>query len=101
MSERTPERIKISGMLRDAAQGKGNFGIGSATRLEAEAIGTAWVGERYTVARDGKTLISQDRLRQYRPPTFKPRIGKYQANLEQRSPGQSQWQSNAHIDVED
>jgi hypothetical protein len=90
-----------SGMLRDAAKGKGNFGIGSATRSQADEVGRAWVGPNYKVASDGKTLVSQDGLRQYRPPSFKPRQGKVEANLEQRPAGQKAWQSNAHINIVD
>lgn len=94
---------KLSGQLRDAAKGKGNFGIGSGTREQAEAMGKAWVGDGYIVASDGKTLISADGLRQYRPPSYKPRLDKTQANFEQRIPGQqsNRWQSNAHLDITD
>ncbi|MCP4609739.1 MAG: hypothetical protein GY845_13610, partial [Planctomycetes bacterium] len=94
---------KLSGQLRDASKGKGNFGIGSGTREQADAMGKAWVGEGYTVASDGKTLVSADKLKQYRPPSNKPKLGKTQANFEQRFPGQKskQWQSNAHLDIVD
>lgn len=93
----------MSGQLRDAAKGKGNFGIGSGTREQAEAMGKAWVGEGYKVASDGKTLISADGLKQYRPPSYKPRLDKTQANFEQRFPGQqsNRWQSNGHLDITD
>lgn len=94
---------KLSGQLRTAAKGKGNFGIGSGTREQADAMGKAWVGDGYNVASDGKTLISADGLRQYRPPSYKPRLDKTQANFEQRFAGQksNRWQSNAHLDVTD
>jgi hypothetical protein len=90
-----------SGILRDAAEGTGNFGLGSATASEADALGRAWVGEGYTVASDGKTLVSADGLRQYRPPSFKPNLGIQQANFERRFPGQlSQgWQGNGHLNI--
>jgi filamentous hemagglutinin len=101
MPEDAASLAKLSGMLREAAQGKGNFRLGTTTRREAEALGRAWVGEGYTVASDGQTLVSLDRLRQYRPPSYKPRLGQYQANLEQRQPGHTQWYLNAHIDIED
>ena len=77
---------RMSGMLREAAKGKGNFGVGSATREEAQAMGEAWVGSGSKIASDGKTLISKDGLRQFRPPSYKPKLGKIQANLEQRPP---------------
>lgn len=65
--------------------------------------GKAWVGEGYTVASDGKTLVSADKFRQYRPPSYKPNLGKTQANFEQRIPNQTtkQWFSNAHLDITD
>lgn len=89
--------------LRDAAKGKGDFGLGSGTRMEADRLGKAWVGNDYRVASDGKTLISKDGLRQYRPPSYKPRLGRTQANFEQRLPGQRsvRWQSNGHLDIVD
>jgi len=98
---RAPGTARLGGMLRDAATGKGNFGIGSATRAEAEALGRAWVGPNPRVASDGRILVSRDGLRQYRPPEFKSTQGKVQANLEQRSPETTQWHSNAHIDILD
>ncbi|MCW6005385.1 hypothetical protein K1W54_12445 [Micromonospora sp. CPCC 205371] len=90
-----------SGIIRDAYKGKGNFGLGSGTRGQADEAGKAWVGEGYRVASDGKTLVSADGLRQYRPPSFKPRLGITQANFEQRFVPQGQWQSNGHLDILD
>lgn len=89
----------LSGMLRGAASGKGNFGVGSATMEQAQAAGKAWVGEGATLASDGKTLVSADKLRQYRPPTFKPDLGRVQANLEWRPRPAGEWQGNAHVDI--
>lgn len=90
-----------SGILRDAAAGKGNYGLGSATASEANGLGRDWVGEGYTVASDGKTLVSADGLRQFRPPSFKPNLGIQQANFERRFSGQlSQgWQGNGHLNI--
>lgn len=92
-----------SGILRDAAAGKGNYGLGSATSSEADALGRDWVGEGYTVASDGKTLVSSDGLRQYRPPSFKPNMGRTQANFERKFEGQRSrgWQGNGHLDITD
>lgn len=90
---------KLTGMLRAAARGKGNFGIGKATSREADALGRAWVGDNHRVARDGRTLVSADGRRQYRSPTYKPRLGSVQANLEWRPEGLTQWQGNAHVDI--
>ncbi|MCE0461111.1 two-partner secretion domain-containing protein [Pseudomonas uvaldensis] len=99
----TGDWAKLSGQLTEATKGKGNFGIGSGTREQADVMGKAWVGNGYKVASDGKTLISQDGLRQYRPPTYKPNRQETQANFEQRFPGQEtkRWQSNAHLDITD
>lgn len=87
------------GILRDAARGKGNFGLGQATAPDTARLGEAWVGKGFTVATDGKTLISADGLRQFRPPSYKPRLGISQANFEQRLQPTGQWQSNGHLDI--
>ncbi|MDY7094418.1 MAG: RHS repeat-associated core domain-containing protein [Acidobacteriota bacterium] len=92
---------ELSGILRDAARGKGNFGVGYATREQARVVGEAWVGEGFSIASDGRTLVSADGLRQFRPPTFKPRLGRYQANLQARPPGFTHWQSNGHLNIDD
>lgn len=90
-----------SGILRDAAAGTGNFGLGPATASEADVLGQAWVGEGSTVASDSKTLLSEDGMRQYRPPSYKPNLGIQQANFESRLPGQLSrgWQGNGHLDI--
>ncbi|AKG15992.2 filamentous hemagglutinin N-terminal domain-containing protein [Moraxella bovoculi] len=67
-AEKTAE---LSGMLRVAAHQKGNFSIGQATRAESDLMGKAWVGDGYKVASDGRTLVSADGLRTYRPPSSK------------------------------
>ena len=87
------------GILRDAARGKGNFGLGSATAQDVGGLGESWVSNGYTVASDGKTLISADGLRQFRPPSLKPRLGSTQANFEQRFQLTGQWQGNGHLDI--
>ncbi len=86
-------------ILRDAAAGKGNFSLGSSTAPVAARLGKAWVGKGYTIASDGKTLISSNGLRQFRSPSFKPRLGIMQANFEQRFQPTGQWQSNGHLDI--
>ncbi|MEZ2276986.1 MAG: DUF4114 domain-containing protein [Microcoleus sp.] len=115
---------ELSGMLRDAAQGKGTFridflshgsklyqkkiwlytNVGKATREQAEAVGKAWVGKNYRTASDGVTLLSENGLRQYRPASYKPKQGKFQANLEYRieiEGKKTQWFSDTHIDIVD
>ena len=101
----TQDWAKLSGQLRDAAKGKGNFGIGSGTRAEAQAMGEAWVGPGYRTASDGNILLSKDGLRQYRPPSAKPssphaQTG-VQANFESRLKPEGQWQGNAHLNIVD
>lgn len=92
---------KVSGIVRDARKGKGNFGVGEGTVQEAEAAGRAWVGPNATVASDGKTLVSEDGLRQFRPPSYKPNLGRYQCNFEQRNVPNGRWQGNGHLDITD
>ncbi len=90
-------------ILRAAARGKGNFALGSASTDDANALGRAWVGDGYRVASDGKTLVSEDGLRVYRPPSFKPKLGKYQANFESRVEGKRTGRAlgNGHLDITD
>jgi RHS repeat-associated protein len=97
----TSDWPKLSGILRDAVKGKGNFGLGSGTTEQAAAAGKAWVGKGATLASDGKTLVSENGLRQFRPPSFKPNLGKTQANFEERNVPKGQWQSNGHLDIMD
>jgi hypothetical protein len=86
-------------MLRAAAQGRGLFGLGAATRAEADAVGRAWVGADYTTSQDGRILLSADRLRQYRPPEYKRKRGIVQANLQWRSKPSGSWPNNGYIDI--
>jgi filamentous hemagglutinin len=94
---------EFSDILRRAAQTRGNAAIGSATSAEADALGRAWVGPNYTTDRTGTILISVDRLRQYRPPSFKPswQSGVYQANFQSRDVPRGYWINNAHLDITD
>jgi len=96
---------KLSGLLRDASRGKGNFGLGPVTRNEASIIGQAWVGPGARQAANGKVWVSADGLRQWRPPSFKPRLGRVQSNIEERWPNAhgdlGQWQRNGHLDITD
>jgi len=102
MSVAAGGRLSIAeeiGILRGAASGRGNFGLGSATTGDAARLGEAWVGKGYTVGSDGKTLISADGLRQYRPPTYKPNLRRTQANFESRPVPHGAWGSNGHLDI--
>jgi len=93
------ELFRLVNILRQAAKGKGNFGLGKATAAEAEVLGKEWVGEGAKVASDGKTLVSADGLRQYRPPSQKPNLDKIQANFESRWKPAGEWQTNGHLDI--
>ena len=88
-------------ILRRAARVKGNAGIGSTTRAEAEALGRAWVGPNHKADKTGTILISADGLRQYRPPTFKPNWqgGVWQANFQSRDVPWGFWTNNGHLDI--
>jgi len=59
------------------------------------------VGNGYKVASDGRTLISRDGLRQYRPPSYKLLLDRWQANFEERVVPSGEWQSNGHLDIWD
>lgn len=98
---------RMSGMLRDAARGKGYFGVGKGTRAQAEAMGRAWVGPGYRETKTGKgvsVLVSKDGLRQYRAPSDKKGVKALtgaQANFEHRSESSGEWTNNAHLDIID
>ncbi|MGJ6969227.1 hypothetical protein ACSDR0_45795, partial [Streptosporangium sp. G11] len=95
---------KISGILRDASKGKGNFGLGTGTIAEANQAGASWVGDGYKVVhkKNGDTLwISADGRRQYRLPSYKPNWGNYQANFEWRPGTSGQWQGNGHLHIKE
>jgi RHS repeat-associated protein len=77
----------------------GNFGIGTATADRAAELGRAWVGDGARVASDGKTLVSADGLRQFRPPSYKPSLGTVQANFEWRKVAKGRWEGNGHLDI--
>ncbi|WP_443070994.1 RHS repeat-associated core domain-containing protein [Streptomyces sp. NBC_01476] len=99
--------VELARMLSDAARQKGMSGVGTVSKAEAEMMGAAWVGPGYRLAKDGRTMISKDKLRQYRPPSFKPNRPAeyggpgYQANLEWRVVPEKQWQADAHLNIEE
>lgn len=70
-------------------------------RTSAIAAGEAWVGPNASLASDGKTLVSQDGLRQFRPPSYKPNLGQWQANFEWRGSPNGAWQGNGHLNITD
>lgn len=108
----TASEARISGVLREAATRKGNFGLGTLTRSEALQAGEAWVGPGFTktIGKGGETVLtSADGLRRYRD--FMPKSGQYpgvQANLESLQLGPAftslqrsrNWSVNGHISLE-
>lgn len=73
-------------------------------RVEAEALGKAWVGDgaRLSYGRAGNPvgLLSSDERRFYRFPALKDLLGREQANLEMRGPNGNHL-SNFHIEIID
>ena len=86
--------------IRDALKGKGNFGLGRATRNEAMAMGKAWVGEGYEVKSIGNQLIwkSKNGMRQFRL-AFKSKLGKTQANFQRTNGTTKSFEHNGHLDL--
>jgi RHS repeat-associated protein len=91
-----------SKIVRQAARKTGMSGIDGieATARQARIAGRMWVGRgaRVSTSRPG-TLISRDGLRQYRPPSFKPKVGRSQANFESRLAPKGRWTNNAHLNM--
>lgn len=82
--------------------------MGVATKAEVDMMGKAWVGPGYRESRSYPgTLISEDGLRQYRPPSFKPnRPGQYggpgyQANFDWRPSTNKGYENDAHLNITD
>lgn len=108
----TASEARISGVLREAATRKGNFGLGTLTRSEALQAGEAWVGPGFikSIGQGGETILtSADGLRRYRD--FMPKSGQFpgvQANLESLQLGQAftglqrsrNWSVNGHITLQ-
>ena len=90
--------VEESAALRAAARGRGNFGIGEGTYETAHRLGDAWVGSGARTTADG-IRISSDGLRQFRPPSFKPHLGRFQANFESRFAPSGRWLNNGHLDI--
>ena len=66
---------------------------------EAIEAGKKWVGNGYRISSDKKAWISADGKRQFRPPSYKPRLGKTQANFESRTINRGMWENNGHLDI--
>ena len=91
--------MQANSILTNARNGRGCFGLGSASYAEANLAGAKWVGENYRVSSNGRMWISADGTRQYRPPTVKKKSGRYQANFESRNTNGGEWINNGHLDV--
>jgi RHS repeat-associated protein len=96
-----PSVSRTAAIVRDAAAGSGNFGLGSGTVAQAAKAGQEWVGSGYRTASDGTTLLSEDGLRQWRPPSYKPKLDKWQSNFQQRLVPRGPWDDNGHLDITD
>lgn len=86
-------------ILGRAALGRGMFGLGSASPRVATILGRIWVGRGARLMSNGKGWISADRMRQFRLPSFKPKLGKTQANFESRAGTSGKWTENGHLDI--
>ena len=89
-------------ILRMAKEGVKNFTLGLARYDDAMILGRAWVGEGFTVASDGTTLLSTDKLKQFRPPSNKnspfASTG-VQANFQWRAKPEGPWLGNGHLNI--
>jgi hypothetical protein len=91
---------RINTAVRLAESGEGMFGVGSLTHSEAMVAGRKFVGDGYRVSsRDANIWISKDGLRQFRAPTYKPKLQINQANFQSRSANKGNWTNNGHADI--
>jgi hypothetical protein len=89
---------EVGGILQDAAAGKGNFDLGTASAATSQAAGEAWVGTGARLSSDGKTLLSTDLLRGYRSPSLKG-SGLLQSNFEWRQVPTGMFIGNGHLTI--
>jgi hypothetical protein len=86
--------------LLHALSGRGPFGFVQRTsRSESDRLGGLWVGDGYTVSKDGTAWLSADKLRQYRRPAYKQNLSLTQSNFERRSSPSGYWENDGHLDV--
>ena len=67
---------RLVGILRAALRGTGDFSLGKASRRIADLLGRAWVGPGAGLSSGGTAWISKDKLRQYRPPSYRAVVNK-------------------------
>lgn len=98
-----PDRRRVVEIVRSAGARAGNFRIGRAGRAEADAARLAWVGADARRLPYGSAYrwVSDDGLRQYRPPQQKPSGRSVEANYESRPITARHWESNAHLEIEE
>ena len=83
-------------IVRVARAAQGFSGGIKATRATSWLAGRMWTGlGSRTTSIGGR--ISRDGLRQWRPPTFKPKLQAYQSNFESRFASKGQWLNNYHV----
>ena len=92
--------MQANSILTNARNGRGCFGLGSASYAEANLAGAKWVGKGARLSSSGTAWISADGTRQYRPPTVNKKSGRYQANFESRSGNTGHWENNGHLDIQ-
>ncbi|CAM5789583.1 hypothetical protein [Cellulomonas persica] len=101
--EREPAELDADAIVDAARVGRGNFGIGTASRRVVDEAGEQWVGADYEHENwgPGKTvLVSKDKLRRYRGPTTKSASGAVVANFERRSAPDDVWTgNNGHVTI--
>jgi len=94
---------EASGILRAAANSKGNTSLGTATAEDAQVLGEAWVGPGARETNDGSGLVSADGLRVYRYPSPKPNspyaTTGIQANFESKMTPTGRPYSNGHLNI--
>ncbi|WP_018353078.1 LamG-like jellyroll fold domain-containing protein [Longispora albida] len=91
---------RASRIVKAARATQGMSGGIRATRAVSKLAGKKWVqrGATKTVADKGGTrLLSSDKLRQYRSPEYKKKLGTWQSNFESRPTGKGKMVNNYHV----
>ncbi|WP_245914268.1 PA14 domain-containing protein [Amycolatopsis sulphurea] len=69
-----------------------------ASRLTSRVAGRVWVGKGASrVGPGGRYRLSNDKLRQYRPPSYKAKHRTWQSNFERRTKPKGPWKHNYHV----
>jgi filamentous hemagglutinin len=79
----------------------GSWGVAWLTSVVVFLRFGVFVGPGFTRStRDPRILIGQDGLRQYRPPSHKPNLGRTQANFERRFEPGGKFNAKGHLDID-